>query len=112
MQTLATESGNSLLAERGGMILLEGQVVDAILDLVLSSTGATWNAFTGASSYQISISGGAFSSTGISGTTYTGTILPGQLVIVQALDSGGNVIAQGTAIISAGNASAFLLLLS
>ena len=70
-------------------------VVGTVLGLTVTRTGAHWTAYTGATGYQISIGGGAFSATGISGTTYTGTILPGQSVVVWALDSGSNVLAQG-----------------
>jgi hypothetical protein len=99
MRTLATEDGNSLMLEQGGLLVLEGEVVDTIAGLVVTDTGAHWTAYTGATGgYQISIGGGAFSATGITGTTYTGTILPGQTVVVRALDGStpGNVIAQGT----------------
>lgn len=65
-----------------------------IYGLSITKSGATWMAFQGAASYQISIGGGAFSATGISGTTYTGSIVIGQRVVVQALDGSANVLAQ------------------
>lgn len=83
--------------------------VGLMTGLVITPSGASWTAWIGTSvTYQISIGGGAFGTSGISGTTYTGTILPGQTVIVQALDGSSNVIAQASQIfgLSAGGANA------
>jgi hypothetical protein len=109
MQTLATESANSVLAEQGGMILLEGEAVDAVIITNITKTSVTWAAFSGAASYVISVGGGAFTATGISGTTYTGTITIGQVIIVQALDGSGNVIAQGTGSYVPGCGTSFVI---
>ncbi len=65
-----------------------------------TKVAVTWTAFTGAVSYQVSKDGGAFSSAGISGTTFTdaaGSANTGHTYSVQAVDVVGNIIAQGTA---------------
>lgn len=98
MLTLATESGNSLQAEQGGLILLEGSSADAIV-LTLAVSGAdltvSWSAVTGAASYRYSTDGGATWTTTTSPITITGGATKRLSIIVQALDAGSNIIAQG-----------------
>ncbi len=60
---------------------------------------ATWTTYARASSYKVSVDGGVFGTTGIVGTTYTGTsqASTNHTYVVQAFDGSGNVMADATA---------------
>ena len=70
----------------------------------------TWTAFAGADHYIVFING-VSKGTQASPYTFTGGAYTPQTIIVQALDSGGNVIAQGFASWGMGITSASLLAL-
>lgn len=91
MQTLADELGNSLLAEQGGMILLEGQTVDIVpVTAVRSGADVVLTfAFSGAASFTVN------GTTRTSPWTDTGAANAPRTYTVLALDGGGNVIASG-----------------
>ena len=74
-----------------------GRWINRIADLASAASGAdrvwTWTAFAGADHYVVSVNG-VSEGTQASPYTVTGGANTSQAIVVQALDSGGNVIAQ------------------
>lgn len=87
---------NGLGAASAGPIIFAGAINAGITvtGIVAGATTCSWTAFPGADHYQISIDGGAYSATGVTGTSYSGT--GGTLYAVRAYDAANNVLGQGS----------------